>query len=141
MTKEDRLSEIEDYTHYLSTIYNQFVPQLAEDVTIILLGFSQGCATQLRWIMRTFPKFHHLILWAGLVPEDLDYLAHQTYFSDKQLHFIYGTNDPFLTSERLQQHQQLIENQSLSIEVSTFEGTHTVDREVLRQMAAHLRNT
>lgn len=140
MTKEDRLHEIEDYTHYLSTLYQQFIPQLSEDVKIILLGFSQGCATQLRWIMQAFQKFQHLILWAGLVPEDLDYLTHQAYFTDKKLHFIYGTNDPFLTSERLQQHQQLIENQKLIVEISTFEGAHTVDREALRQMAAYLTN-
>lgn len=135
MTKEDRLLEIEDYTNYLSTLYHHFIPQLADNVKIILFGFSQGCATQLRWIMRSFPKFDHLILWAGLVPEDLDYLSHQAYFSDKKLHFIYGNNDPFITPERLSYHAQLIEDQQLKVHVSTFEGEHILDRTILKQLS------
>ncbi|MFN7116110.1 MAG: alpha/beta hydrolase [Saprospiraceae bacterium] len=136
MTKEDRLLEIEDYTNYLTTLYNYFIPQLADNVQIILLGFSQGCATQMRWITRAFPAFHHLILWAGLVPEDLNYLSHQHYFADKKLHFIYGTEDPFITPERLQQHEQLIDNQQLKLEISTYQGAHSIDRAALQQLAA-----
>ncbi len=138
MTKEDRLSEIEDYRNYLATLYQQFIPQLSEDVKIILLGFSQGCATQMRWLMRDFPTFHHLVLWAGLVPEDLNYLPHQDYFLDKKLHFLYGTNDPFITPERLRQHEQLIENQQLRMEISSFEGEHTIVREVLKKLASDI---
>ncbi len=141
MTKENRLDEIADYTNYLSTLYQQFIPQLSGDVKIILLGFSQGCATQLRWMMNAFPTFHHLVLWAGLVPEDLDYLAYQDYFLDKKLHFVYGINDPFLTPERLEQHQQLIENQQLIIEIDTFEGEHTINRETLLQLSEKIRST
>lgn len=140
MTKENRLQEIEDYSNYLSTLYQQFIPQLSATVTIILLGFSQGCATQIRWIMRAFPLFHHLVLWAGFVPEDLDYLSHQFYLSDKNLHFIYGTNDPFITPERLEQHKQLIENQKLVINIVTFEGVHALDRSALSQLAKQLYN-
>lgn len=66
MTKEDRLDEITDYSNYLTTLYNEFIPQFSNDVKIILLGFSQGCATQVRWIMQAFPKFDHLVLWAGM---------------------------------------------------------------------------
>lgn len=135
MTKEDRLLEIEDYCNYLTTLYEHFLSQLPEDVKIILLGFSQGCATQVRWVMRDFPKFHHLVLWAGLVPEDLNYLPHQDYLSAKKLHFLYGTKDPFITLERLQQHKQLIENQQLKVKVSTFDGEHTIVREVLKKLA------
>jgi predicted esterase len=141
MTKENRLDEIADYSNYLSTIYNQFIPQLSDNVQIILLGFSQGCATQVRWVMQAFPNFHHLILWAGLVPEDLDYLPHQDYFADKKLHFVYGVNDPFLTQERLQQHQQLINNQQLNVEITPFDGEHTVVREVLQNLAVKIQSS
>lgn len=138
MTKGDRLDEIADYSNYLSTLYQQYIPQLAPDVKIILLGFSQGVATQFRWIMRAFPKFHYLILWAGLVPEDLDFRPHQAYFAEKQLHFVYGTNDPFLTEKRLTFHQEVIQKNNLDIKVRTFDGAHTIDREVLAGIFAEI---
>lgn len=131
MTKGDRLDEIADYSNYLSTLYQQFIPQLAPDVKIILLGFSQGVATQFRWIMRAFPRFHHLILWAGLVPEDLDYRPHQHYFSNKSLRFVYGTRDPFLTEKRLAFHQEVIQKNDLQVALQTFDGEHKIDRDIL----------
>lgn len=137
MTKEDRLTEIEDYSNYLTILYQQFIPQFSDHVALILFGFSQGCATQLRWVMRAFPHFHRLVLWAGMLPEDLDYQAHQDYFADKKLHFVYGTNDPFITTERMQQIAQLIENHHLNVEIQTFEGEHTVDRSALQALVTN----
>ena len=139
MTKGDRLDEIEDYTSYLSTLYDTYIPQLSPNVKIVLLGFSQGVATQFRWVMKAFPHFHHLILWAGLVPEDLDYRPHEDYFSTKQLHFIYGTKDPFLTEKRLAFHNEVIEKNNLNISVETFIGEHKVDREVLSRLYSKIK--
>lgn len=134
MTREDRLDEIADYANYLQTLYDHFIPRLSPDVRIILFGFSQGCATHFRWVMERFPPFDHLVLWAGMTPEDLDYRPHQAYFASKKLHFIYGTNDPFITEERLQAHRQLIKEQKLDFHVHTFSGKHVVDREALRKL-------
>lgn len=139
MTKGDRLDEIADYTNFLSTLYQQFIPQLAPDVKIILLGFSQGVATQFRWIMRTFPRFHHLILWAGLTPEDLDYRPHQDYFADKEIEFVYGTEDPFLTEKRQAFHRNVIQKNKLEIRERSFTGEHKVDRVVLNQIFAEIK--
>ncbi len=139
MTREDRLDEIADYVRYLQTLYDHFIPQLAPDVRIILFGFSQGCATHCRWIMQQFPRFDHLVLWAGLLPEDLNYQPHTDYFASKKLHFVYGTKDPFLTEERLQAHRQLIEEQQLNFRVDIFEGKHVVDRAVLRRLDGRVR--
>lgn len=75
------------------------------------------------------------------VSEDLNYLQHKNYFDNKQLHLVYGTNDPFLTPERLAAHQQLIDSQQLIMETSTFEGNHTVERETLQQVEKRIRNT
>ena len=131
MTKEDRLNEIADFSDYLSQVYQHYRAQLPEDTVFILLGFSQGVATQMRWIMRAFPEFQHLILWAGTVPEDIDYQPALDYFRDKRLHFVYGTQDQFLTEARLQAYQAQVGETGLTFETSTFEGRHKVDREVL----------
>lgn len=139
MTKEDRLDEIADYANYLHTLYQQFFTQLGAHTRFILLGFSQGCATQLRWILKMLPAFDYLVLWAGTIPEDLDYLPHQSYFSDKKCHFVYGTKDPFVTPAWLQTQQELIEKQHLHFEIATFEGVHTVDRMALKKLSDAIR--
>ena len=90
MTREDRLDEIADFCNMLDQLYAHYVPQCHPEVEINLLGFSQGTATQVRWIMRSFPKFHRLMLWAGQLPEDLDYQPQLDYFADKKLFFAYG---------------------------------------------------
>ena len=101
MTKGDRLDEIADFSNYMQQVYDSFIPQLSEAVTINLLGFSQGCATQVRWILREFPHFHNLIMWSGSIPEDITYHEKEGYWNDKQLYFAYGTQDPFLTEKRV----------------------------------------
>lgn len=134
MTKEARLDEIDDYANYLSQLYNHFVPSLAPDVRVILFGFSQGCATQMRWIMRDFPNFHQLILWAGTIPEDIDYKPRLSFFQDKDIHFIYGNQDQFLTPDRMDFYRGEIDKTGLSLQEHSFEGRHVVDRDMLRRV-------
>jgi predicted esterase len=140
MTKQDRLDEIADYTHYLRMLYDTFKSKLPENVKIILLGFSQGCATQCRWIMREFPDYDHLILWAGLFPEDLDYTPHQDYFNNKKTIFIYGKNDQYVTPEILKWQDDFAKEQGINIEVRTFEGKHEIDRTLLKAIAFELKS-
>jgi len=139
MTKQDRLDEIADYARYLTKLYNTFIPQLPDNVCINLLGFSQGCATQCRWIMREFPKYHHLILWAGLLPEDLDYTPFHDYFNSKKTIFVYGKNDQYVTPERLQWQEDFSKAQGINFEVHTFEGKHEIDRKLLISIADELK--
>ena len=139
MTSADRLDEIADYAAYLQTLYEHFVPRLADDVKIILFGFSQGVATQFRWLMRRFPAFDHLVAWAGTVPADLDYQPHLEYFQSRRLHFFYGTEDQFLTPDRLKWHEELVGRQQLRFNYRTFPGKHIVDRPTLKLLADEIR--
>lgn len=131
MTSHERLDEIADYCNYLQTLYNHYVPRLADDVEVVLLGFSQGSATVCRWAMENFPHFHHLVLWAGVLPDDLDFTPYQSYFSEKKLHFVYGTDDQFLTEERLQWQRDFAKKNLLKFEEFSFEGKHEVDRDAI----------
>lgn len=140
MTRENRLDEIADYSNYLSTLYAQTTALLPDDCIIILLGFSQGCATQMRWMMRAFPKYHHLILWAGTIPEDIDYHPHLPYFDDKKIHYVYGTQDEFITPKRFTVLQELIAEAGLQIaSMTSFEGPHHIDRPTLKKVFDRIR--
>ncbi len=131
MTKADRLDEIADYTAYIKTLYDTYLAQLNEDVEVILFGFSQGCATQCRWLERARPRFHHLVLWAGMLPEDIDYLVMRDYLKEKQIHFVWGDQDQFLKTEYLERHDALIEGQELEVRKWGFEGKHETRKKVL----------
>ncbi|MBT8232811.1 MAG: phospholipase, partial [Bacteroidia bacterium] len=45
MTSRDRLFEINDFSNYLSKLYNQYLDKLPSSVRKIALGFSQGGTT------------------------------------------------------------------------------------------------
>jgi len=134
MTKDDRLDEIADYANFLQQLYDKYVPLLDGNVEIVLLGFSQGCATIIRWAMEKFPRVDRFILFAGMVPEDLDYRPHLDYFNSKKLTWIYGTSDPILTEKRLDFIRGVIREQQLDFEEKTFAGKHEMTREVLKSL-------
>lgn len=135
MTSRHRLDEIADYTRYIKALYDEFIPQLHPEVRINLLGFSQGTATQCRWILREYPAFHRLILWAGLLPDDLDFKIHETYLQDKEIIFVYGTADQFLTEKRIKWQYDYAAKYDLKIDQTiVFEGKHVMLREVIQQL-------
>jgi len=134
MTKEDRLDEISDYANYLQQLYDHFVPMLADEVEIILFGFSQGGATIFRWAMEKFPKVDAFILFGSMLPEDLDYHPYLDYFNSKKLIWMYGTEDQFLTPPRLEFARDVITKSKLNFEELTFEGKHVVSREVVKEL-------
>ena len=139
MTKEDRLAEIEDFSNYLSQVYDHFTKVLPASSQIVLLGFSQGYATQVRWMVRKNPQFSRLVLWAGSIPEDIDYSQSQSYFYNKPLHFVNGDEDPFLTPERLEQQSALIQKIPKNHRTHVFSGKHVVDRSALATLFEEIR--
>lgn len=134
MTSAHRLDEIEDYTSYLKGIYDEFISQLNKDVKIILFGFSQGCQTQFRWILKAQPNFHHFIIWAGLMPDDIDFKPFQNYFKNKQLHWVYGDKDEFLNATLLDWQTNHAKEQGIDFQTTTFHGKHRIDRTVLHEL-------
>ena len=140
MTKQDRLDDIEDYTRFLTQVFEHFRNKLPDNVKIILLGFSQGCATQLRWLLSKsadteggalLPHFHQLILWGGLLPEDIDYQPFKGYFQDKKISFVCGDKDEFINAEKINWHLDFAKNQGLMMNYVPFEGKHEILTEVL----------
>ena len=138
MTKEDRQDEIEDYLNLLQTLYDQFVPQLADDVQITLMGFSQGGVTITRFALLNQPLFHHLILWGCDFAHDIDYIAKKDFITEKQLFMVIGKEDQFVTPERMEKYKAFATKQQLEYELIQFDGKHEVDRKILYGLAERL---
>lgn len=139
MTKEDREDEIKDFTTYLQELYDQYITMLSPEVEIILFGFSQGCATQCRWINALRPPFNKLVLWGGALPEDIDYAPLLPYLSQKDIIFAYGTSDQFLTIEnRIEKHIEFAKANEIEMQVWPFEGKHETRKAVVEKFALEI---
>jgi predicted esterase len=133
MTSENRLTDIENYIRFLNTVYETEIKDSQLPITV--LGFSQGSATASRWIADGNIRFNRLILWAGLLPPDMNFEMASKVLHDKETHFIYGKHDPFLTDSRFQEMKALIQKLNTSFTVTTFEGEHDIDETTLLKFA------
>jgi predicted esterase len=141
MTRRDRLDEIEDYTNYLMNIYEFFTTKTPPSVKIHFLGFSQGCATLLRWICARKKqttgqeiRFDRLILWAGVLPDDIDYQQFSDIFKHKTIEFLCGDADEFINADRIQQHLDFAQQHGLTMRFIPFIGKHEILTDVFDKL-------
>ncbi|MBL3656468.1 alpha/beta hydrolase [Fulvivirga sediminis] len=136
MTKEERLTDIANYVNYLNSIYSNVLAccSSSNQMNVTLLGFSQGAATVSRWAVNGFISFNRLILWAGIFPPDMDFEKAANIVESKEIHYVYGTQDPFITPERLSEMNLLSSKMQVSPIITTFSGVHDIDQTVLREL-------
>lgn len=139
MTKDDREFEIEDYCNYLQAVFEHYLSTVPDNCKIVLLGFSQGGATAMRWLLLNRPERINCIqLWGCDIPPDLDYKSAKEYLSDKKLYWIYGNNDQYLNSDRVEQLKNRFQQFELHPEIIQFEGGHEIDRKLLEKLYLEL---
>jgi predicted esterase len=132
MTKEDRLVDIENYVNYLDAVFSAVVK--VDKIPVTILGFSQGSATASRWILSKNIRFNRLILWAGILPEDMNFEIGAEVLKDKSLVMVYGKQDPFLTDARFNEMKTLTEKLNTKIEIVTFKGGHDIEEATVSQL-------
>ena len=133
MTREDRLTDIDDYLAYLDALHDQIFERVDRgSVAVHVLGFSQGGATATRWATLGQVDADRLILWASDVPPDLDLTTHAEALRRCKLTFVVGTDDEFLTPARLAEQEALLTGHSIPYRVRMFMGPHRMDAERLK---------
>jgi len=136
MTKEDRLDEIADYVLFLEALRMKLSWDKNPEVKVIYVGFSQGVNTLIRWMANVHQRCDHLLLWAGMLPDDILYEQHKAYFSTIPTDYFIGKQDPYFNEERANEIIQLINKSGLQTRVQRFEGDHRVDENVLKNWIA-----
>lgn len=134
MTKENRLMDIENYIQYLNAIYLQEVGP-AVTIPVTVLGFSQGAATASRWITEQTVKFNRLILWAGILPPDMNLDVGKKVLKDKETYLVYGKSDPFINDGRFGEMQMLASKLGITPHRIEFDGAHEIDEKTLLKFA------
>jgi predicted esterase len=133
MTREDRLSEIDDYIRYLDALHAQIIQPLAgARPRITVLGFSQGAATAARWIERGSATADRLIMWGGLLPPDLDLAASADAFRSLELIVAAGDSDAHLSTTSLADQRERLAKYGLQAREVSYSGGHEILGEALR---------
>ena len=136
MTREAREAEIEDYLRYLDALYNRVLATHDRDaVTVHLLGFSQGGATASRWATLGQIQPDRLILWAGDLAHDIDLAACGERLGRMDLTFIVGSEDEFITPDKMAAQEAHLSNYDIPYRFVPFEGEHRLDADVLKALA------
>ncbi|MDW3191669.1 MAG: alpha/beta hydrolase [Cytophagales bacterium] len=129
MTKEDRLTEIENQARYVDAVVEAELGDHSAE--IVLLGFSQGTATMMRYAKHAQLTFNKMIVWAGTIPLELtpEMVVH---WSDLQAHFVYGDEDQFDSNGQFdQEHQKFEALIGRPANKLVFHGKHEVKAEIL----------
>lgn len=130
MTRENRLRDIENYMTYLNSVFAREIGT-RKDLDITLLGFSQGAATVSRWALSDSIYFRRLILWAGILPPDMDFDKGKRLLQTKDVNVVYGKNDPFLNESRFGEMKALSEKLGITPNETVFEGAHEIHEPTL----------
>lgn len=132
MTSHHREDEINDYLNYLNKVFTSYKSQM-KGKSIHLFGFSQGCATLWRWLEAHKPDIKTICLWAGWLPEDVNYKHISAYLNSLDIRFIVGKQDEYLTEDRMAVFNKRVEEEKLNLTYLSYDGKHKVERSVLKQ--------
>ena len=134
MTKRDRLEEIDDFSNYCSTLYNQYLNKLSRDCKSIIIGFSQGGVTAMRWLHNLKVEADFLIPYACWIPEDIDFKTAKTKFGKICKIFTYGESDQFLNDQRLKEIKEILKAGNLDFHIEKYPGDHRIDKKHLQKI-------
>ena len=138
LTREDREHEITDAVNWLDVVHDDVLGNhdRANLPTVSVIGFSQGVATAIRWMMLGAGRPSHFVIWAGSLATDMDQAAFGRTLQGVTTTVVCGTRDEFITPERLAALSQQLARANIDHNVLTFEGEHTLDRALLGQLLA-----
>jgi predicted esterase len=135
MTREDRLNEIEDYIRYLDAVYEAALrPVDGAGARLTVFGFSQGTATASRWAVRCARKVDRLVLWAGLLPPDVEPAAQRERLNALDLVLVLGDRDEFTGAAALAGQRAALESAAVRYRLVTYDGGHRIDTDTLRRL-------
>jgi len=124
MTREDRESEIRDYVAYLDRL-SRVVLHGGERVTV--LGFSQGVATATRWVTYGAIRPARLVLWADVLPPDLDMGRAAAALAGTEVLLVRGEDDRSLAPRLVADEAGRLSAAGIGYRTIVHPGGHDID--------------
>jgi predicted esterase len=88
-----------------------------------------------RWAVQKSVQFDQLIIWAGIIPPDLNFDLGREHFHDKSIVITYGKEDPYIKEDHLKEQRTAIQNLGISPKEIIFDGGHDIDPETLSRIS------
>lgn len=130
MTKDDRETDIVDYVNFLNLLISNVIKP---HQTLEVLGFSQGAATACRWLASGKVRPRNLILWAGMMPTDVDLSEGIDHLRKINLIVAFSKTDQYRTDDLWFSHLNQLKKNKLRFAEFEYEGGHrVVSSELLR---------
>lgn len=132
MTKEDRLTEIENQYAYIDAVLEQFD---ISDKQLIYFGFSQGTATMGRYASYAKISFDQMIIWAGTFPPDTDSEDWKYLTGDEGIHYYTSKEDIYFKEEMISKQNEVVKK-ALGKEpiLHWYKGGHRVIPEIVSSL-------
>ncbi len=134
MTREDRDADIADYVDYLDQLTSELLAQ-SPGARFRALGFSQGSATMLRWVVRATRVPEQLIIWAGEVPTDVDWNMGARKLAAARIDVVRGAHDEMMPGNTLDRNLGTLTGAALQYRLHSFDGGHHLDDKMLQRLA------
>lgn len=137
MTREDREAEIEDQITYLDKIHEEIFSHVdREAVRLWVLGFSQGVATVTRWLARGKFTVDRAVLWAGIIPPELDSNGGRALSARAPVTIVVGDTDEFATPKVVAAQEAKLRELGVPFRKIGFAGGHDLSDSALMELAA-----
>ncbi len=133
MTKEDRLTEIENQYRYIKSVLDDIGD--ISNKQLIYFGFSQGTATMGRFAAWAKMPFQKMIIWAGTFPPDIEPNAFNFLSGNEEIAYFTSKEDPFFKEEMIENQNKVVsEATGKTPQLHWYEGGHTVIPELLSKI-------
>ena len=132
MTKLDKEKDIEDNISFIGTLYTKIVDDIGHNnFKLKTLGFSQGGATLVRWIMSNSIKVDSLILWGSDIPQDSLTNQNKSRWSSINIKIVIGKKDEYISDENKKKVIDAVNSYGLSYKLIEYDGPHKIIESVL----------
>lgn len=132
MTREDRDREVADQHAYLDAVLAAVSPA-GPPRRLVVLGFSQGVATAVRWVVRSRHAVDRVIAWAGSLPAELEPSAAAPLSG--RLTMVAGRADELLTPQRIESEHARLQSLGVDAPLVWYDGGHALDASTLARVA------
>lgn len=131
LTKENTVKETENIMNNFDAIFE--AENIPNDVNIIMFGYSQGVSVAMRYVAKRQLQCGQLVLHSGGIPKELE--PEDFAFLKAKVSLICGTQDEYLTTERLQSETKKGQNLfKENLNVLLFDGKHEVNVELINNL-------
>lgn len=135
MTSEDREDEIADQGRYINAVLHDLGIDPSTEKRLTVLGFSQGTAAAVRWMVKNDVCASRLIIWAGQLPHDVPPEKLKSLLADVKVDFCIGTKDEYISKAQVDERMGQLHALLPQLQVHWFDGKHVMDSATLLKVS------